>query len=169
MFSAIPKGLFVKWNDDYVGYDRIMRDYQHRLMKYSRDMAEHKRSREFWTNPALGTPPNVHEIQKNKWQLQCDRGHRAIRELHVVTRSWDNRTVIQGFAVHLANGSVHKFGLDRHQHHHHGQKIVLQIPHGEHISNTNARSGYYVDQLEFITSRGRMLGPVGGSDGQGDR
>ncbi len=66
--------------------------------------------------------------------------------------------------------NVFRFGAHGH-HHHYGRhhKVILNISHGEYICNVNARSGFYVDQVEFITNRGRLLGPVGGSDTQGSR
>ncbi len=78
------------------------------MNQYNQEMEAHNRSREFWTRPALGAPPDLSEMQKDRWEMHCDRGQRAVREIHIILREWEHKTVIQGFVFHLENGTVHR-------------------------------------------------------------
>ncbi len=39
------------------------------------------------------------------------------------------------------------------------------MPDGQHIAYVRARSGWYIDQLEFVTNAGISSGSVGGGGG----
>ena len=42
---------------------------------------------------------------------------------------------------------------------------VLTVPEGQHIKDVILRSGWYIDQIGFVTNTGEILGPVGGTGG----
>ena len=42
---------------------------------------------------------------------------------------------------------------------------VLAVPEGQHIKDVIVRSGWYIDQIGFVTNTGEILGPVGGTGG----
>ena len=42
---------------------------------------------------------------------------------------------------------------------------VLAVPEGQHIKDVILRSGWYIDQIGFVTNTEEILGPVGGTGG----
>jgi len=94
-------------------------------------------------------------------------GKKFIRTISLTTVEWDGRTIIGGIRVLWSDGSSDSVGADA------GDagdanRIDMEVPDGEHVSFVSGNSGWYIDNLQFMTSSGKRLGPntvVGGDGG----
>ena len=74
--------------------------------------------------------------------------------LHTVTlktSTWDGRSVISGMVLKWTDGTEDQFGE--------GEVVAeYEVPEGEHISFVYGFAGWYVDNLTFVLSNGKLLG-----------
>ena len=70
-------------------------------LEYPKDIGSH------WTR-SFGSHPDVRLNNRNheSWQIEG-----LIRKIHVKSRLWDNRHIVQGIQVFLDNGMTHAFGM----------------------------------------------------------
>ena len=92
-----------------------------------------------------------------KWQIEGQ-----IRKINVKSRTWNDRHIIQGIQVFMANGETQAFGMDLHDT---VRVDSLEVPVGEHIKEFLVRSGFYIDAIGFKTDKGKTLGLIGGNGG----
>ena len=92
-----------------------------------------------------------------KWKIEGQ-----IRKINVKSRTWDDRHIIQGIQVFMANGETQAFGMDLHDT---VRVDSLEVPVGEHIKEFLVRSGFYIDAIGFKTDKGKTLGLIGGNGG----
>ena len=80
----------------------------------------------------------------------CDIRMGIIRSLVIHTRLWDQRNIIKGMEIHfLGNDQVVKLGL------HDGPgntTHTFELDPDEYITSIEGRSGWYLDQLTFVTN-----------------
>ena len=102
---------------------------------------------------------NFYEIRDGERILPSEwKFEGTFHKIHVKTRSWENRKIIQGFQTFLDDGSVHAFGMDLDDTR---DVQVIKIPNGKSIRDLNMSSSWYVDMMEFIGDDGKKLGRVG--------
>eukprot|EP00092_Neocalanus_flemingeri_P005527 GFUD01005957.1.p1 GENE.GFUD01005957.1~~GFUD01005957.1.p1 ORF type:complete len:585 (+),score=168.00 GFUD01005957.1:112-1866(+) len=96
-------------------------------------------------------------------------GKKFIRKITLCTVLWDERTIIGGLTFRWSDGSSDTAGSMAEA----GSPnlIEMEVPEGEHVSFVIGNSGWYVDNLTFVASSGRKIGPVDlvGGDGGGFR
>ena len=86
-----------------------------------------------------------------------------IKKIVVHTRIWDSRNIVKGMEICLlGNDQVIKFGLDDGPG---NAREEFDLGKDEYIAYVEGRSGWYLDQLTFVTNKNRKLGPVGGTGG----
>ena len=95
-----------------------------------------------------------------------------IKKLVVITRLWDNKTIVAGITLELASGDNivrHHAGITADN----GADVHnIELKDGEHITGVSGTSGWLVDSLTFESSMGppemcekRTFGPFGGEGG----
>eukprot|EP00092_Neocalanus_flemingeri_P058216 GFUD01069333.1.p1 GENE.GFUD01069333.1~~GFUD01069333.1.p1 ORF type:complete len:566 (+),score=144.80 GFUD01069333.1:433-2130(+) len=96
-------------------------------------------------------------------------GTKFIRQITLCTVTWYERTIIGGLTFRWCDGSSETVGSMAET----GTSSLteMEVPEGEHVSFVIGNSGYYVDDLTFVASSGRKIGPVDpvGGDGGGFR
>ena len=92
-----------------------------------------------------------------RWKIEGQ-----IRKINVKSRTWDDRHIIQGIQVFMANGETQAFGMDLHDT---VRVDSLEVPVGEHIKEFIVRSGFYIDAIGFKTNKGKTFGLIGGNGG----
>jgi len=92
-----------------------------------------------------------------KWKIEGQ-----IRKINVKSRTWDDRHIIQGIQVFMANGETKAFGMELND----TLRVeTLEVPAGEHIKDFYVRSGFYIDAFGLKTNKGKVIGPIGGTGG----
>jgi len=89
----------------------------------------------------------------------------SIRGVMVKLVEWDGRQVVGGIVLFWANGHQDRFGVEEDEVE--GLRL-MEVPEGSHIAFVLGRSGWYVDNLTFVLSTGRVLGGeehIGGDGG----
>jgi len=89
----------------------------------------------------------------------------SIRGVMVKVVEWDGRQVVGGIVLLWANGHQERFGVLEDEVE--GLRL-MEVPEGSHIAFVLGRSGWYVDNLTFVLSTGRVLGGeehIGGDGG----
>lgn len=74
--------------------------------------------------------------------------------LHTVTLKssiWDGRTVISGMVLKWTDGTTYQCGEGE-------VTAEYEVPEGEHVSFVYGFAGWYVDNLTFVLSNGKLLG-----------
>jgi len=119
----------------------------------------------------FGRPGNPHLTVENFKVDALDRlspdfpfGN-SIRGVMVKLVEWDGRQVVGGIVLFWANGHQDRFGVEEDEVE--GLRL-MEVPEGSHIAFVLGRSGWYVDNLTFVLSTGRVLGGeehIGGDGG----
>jgi len=98
-------------------------------------------------------------------------GSGIIRKVFVKDGIWDGRNVVRWVKFLTDQGTI--FGTDPPEDssdeklaHLNRTTTVLEVPENQHISHVILRSGFYIDQIGFVTNEGVTLGPVGGTGGR---
>ena len=78
-------------------------------------------------------------------------GENSIQTVTLKTSLWDGRTVISGFRLKWTDGNEDIVGDGE-------VAAVYKVPEGEHISLVYGFAGWYVDNLTFVLSNGKLLG-----------
>ena len=75
----------------------------------------------------------------------------SIQTVTLNTRIWDGRTVISGIRLKWTDGRDDIVG---------GGEVAAEyeVPEGEHISFVYGSAGWYLDNLTFVLSNGKLLG-----------
>ena len=141
------------------------------MITYSKDDTIHKEGKSLknrksnrripqFTKPYGSAPTSAYE-SRTLYNYEKQIG--TIRKIIVHTRLWDSRNVIKGLEItFLENDAIVKFGLEDGP----GRiKEEFELEDGEHITHVEGRSGWYLDQLTFVTNKNRKLGPIGGDGG----
>lgn len=79
----------------------------------------------------------------------------------IYVRRWDCRPVIGGLKVFYSNGQSALHGGSGYGY----EEYEFHLAPGEVIESINARNGWLIDQLQFVTNRGNTFGPYGGPGG----
>ena len=86
-----------------------------------------------------------------------------VKKIKIHTRLWDDRNIIKGLEVHFSGKDKSiKFGLEDGPG---GTVHEYELDEGEHVSYVEGRSGWFLDQITFVTNKNRKLGPIGGDGG----
>jgi hypothetical protein len=115
-----------------------------------------------WTQTSYGSAPDTRHNSGKKWEFDGQQGQVTIRKIDVISRTWDTRHIIGGLKLYLDNNKTLEFGCKKSAN---LDVTTLTVPDGQHIATVHGQSGWYIDQLEFITNTGLQLGPVGGNGG----
>ena len=130
------------------------------LTKGKRDFGN---TREVWTLCLIGTSTDTRPEHRTAVLWDGQNGVQSIRRVDVYERQWDGHHIVQGFKLTLSDHTKVGFGL--------GEcassmgVTSLVVPDDQHIVWVQGRSGWYLDQMAFVTNTGQILGPVGGGDG----
>ena len=75
----------------------------------------------------------------------------SIQNVTLNTNIWDGRTVISGIRLKWSDGRDDIVG---------GGEVAAEyeVPEGEHISFVYGSAGWYLDNLTFVLSNGKLLG-----------
>ena len=113
-----------------------------------------------FTKPYGHAPHQSHE-RNTLYEYEKQIG--TIRKITVHTRLWDDRNCIKGLEIKfMESDTVVKLGLEDGP----GRtRQEFELEDGEHIAYVEGRSGWFLDQLTFVTNKNRKLGPVGGDGG----
>ena len=135
---------------------------EEKVLKGGRSVKQRNSNRRIpqFTKP-YGQAPN-HAFDRNSLHTY-DKHIGIIKKMVVHTRLWDDRNCIKGLEITFAESdTVVRYGLEDGP----GRtKQEFELADGEHISYVEGRSGWYLDQLTFVTNKNRKLGPVGGDGG----
>jgi len=88
------------------------------------------------------------------------KGNRILRALGIRLTEWDGRQIVAGLELRWSDEMVDKVGGGDEE-----RTVKLEMGEKEHMVSVLGQSGWYVDQLIVVTSKGRVLGPVGGDGG----
>ena len=130
------------------------------LVKGKRDFGN---TREVWTRRLIGTSSDTRPEHRTEMLWDGQNGVQSICRVDVYERRWDDHHIVQGFKLTLSDHTTVGFGL--------GEcassmgVTSLVVPDDQHIVWVQGRSGWYLDQMAFVTNTGQILGPVGGGDG----
>ena len=75
----------------------------------------------------------------------------SLQTVTMKTSTWDGRSVISGMVLKWTDGTEDKFGEGE-------VTAEYEVPEGEHISLVYGFAGWYVDNLTFVLSNGKLLG-----------
>jgi len=136
----------------------LLRVDKNKEIKNSRELSHLK----IWTTDKMGAPgDNPNHLRTVR---VSGEGKKFIRTISLATVEWDGRTIIGGIRVLWSDGSSDSVGADAGD----DNRIDMEVPDGEHVSFVSGNSGCYIDNLHFVASSGRRLGPntiVGGDGG----
>jgi len=115
-----------------------------------------------WTSERMGSPGD-HPKHLRTVRISGE-GKKFLRNISLATVEWDGRTIIGGIRVVWSDGSSDSVGSECAA----PNMVDIEVPAGEHVSFVSGNSGWYIDNLHFVASSGKRLGPnivVGGDGG----